>query len=77
MLPLSEAVHHPHLAAREVYVDRGAGPEPAPAPRFSRTAASLGVPPPAQAGADTVEALTAWGIPDVDALLASGAAVQS
>ena len=77
VLPLSEAVHHPHLAARGTYVDRGGAPEPAPAPRFSRTEASLTTPPPARAGQDTREALAAWGIDDVDALLASGAAVQA
>jgi alpha-methylacyl-CoA racemase len=77
VLPLSEAVQHPHLVARSVYVDRGNGPEPAPAPRFSRTAATLSNPPPAGAGQDTRAALTAWGIEDVDALLESGAAVQS
>jgi alpha-methylacyl-CoA racemase len=60
-----------------VYVDRGNGPEPAPAPRFSRTAATLSTPPPAVAGQDTRAALKAWGIEDVDALLESGAAVQS
>jgi alpha-methylacyl-CoA racemase len=79
VLPVSEAVHHPQVVARGTYVDRGAGPEPAPAPRFSRTPATLGTPPPAQAGADTLDALTAWGIPppDVQSLLASGAAVQA
>ena len=51
VLPLSEAVQHPHLVARSVYVDRGTGPEPAPAPRFSRTAATLSSPPPASCGA--------------------------
>ena len=77
VLTPSEAATHPHLAERGVYVDRGHGPEPAPAPRFSRTRATLGAPPPARAGADTVDALTAWGIDDVDALLSSGAAVQA
>jgi alpha-methylacyl-CoA racemase len=77
VLPLSDAVQHPHLVARSVYVDRGNGPEPAPAPRFSRTAATLSTPPPVGAGQDTRDALTAWGIEDVDALLESGAAVQS
>jgi alpha-methylacyl-CoA racemase len=77
VLPLSKAVRHPHLVARSVYVDRGTGPEPAPAPRFSRTAPTLSSPPPAVAGQDTREALTAWGIRDVDALLGSGAAVQA
>ncbi len=78
MLPLSEAVHHPHLVARAVYVDRGGGPEPAPAPRFSRTEATLVLaaarPAPAQ---HTREALAAWGIDDVESLLESGAAFQA
>jgi alpha-methylacyl-CoA racemase len=77
VLTPSEAVRHPHVAARTVYADRGGGPEPAPAPRFSRTRTTLGAPPPDRAGADTVEALTAWGIRGVDSLLASGAAVQA
>ncbi len=76
VLTPTEAAAHPHLAERGVYADRGRGREPAPAPRFSRTQALLGTAPPAQAGADTVAALTAWGIDDVDALLASGAAAQ-
>ena len=75
ILPLPEAVAHPHLAARGTFVERGGTPQPAPAPRFSRTEPSLGMPPRA-AGADTRAALTAWGV-DADALLASGAAVQA
>jgi alpha-methylacyl-CoA racemase len=77
IIPISEAKDHPHLQAREVYVERDGLLQPAPAPRFSRTRASLTTPPTAQAGADTREALTAWGIADVDALIESGAAVQA
>jgi alpha-methylacyl-CoA racemase len=77
VLPLSEAFHHPHLAARGTYVERDGVTEPAPAPRFSRTAPSLTTAPPAQPGQHTVEALAAWGVADVDRLLASGAAVQA
>jgi alpha-methylacyl-CoA racemase len=77
VLPISEAKDHPHLRSREVYVERDGGLQPAPAPRFSRTAASLTTPPPATAGADTRAALEAWGVADVDALLESGAAVQA
>jgi alpha-methylacyl-CoA racemase len=77
VLPLSEAVRHPHLVDRQVYVDRSGAPEPAPAPRFSRTRATLSSPPPPAAGIDTRVALAAWGIEDVDALIASGAAVQA
>jgi alpha-methylacyl-CoA racemase len=36
---LSEAPHHPHLAARGTYSARRGAAEPAPAPRFSRTPA--------------------------------------
>jgi alpha-methylacyl-CoA racemase len=50
--------------------------QPAPAPRFSRTEATLGTPP-TTAGAATVEALEAWGVKDVIALVESGAAVQA
>lgn len=77
VVPLSEAAEHPHNRARGTYVVRDGMLQPAPAPRFSRTAATLGTPPPAQAGADTRAALTAWGVADVDALIADGAAVQA
>jgi alpha-methylacyl-CoA racemase len=50
--------------------------EPAPAPRFSRTPAALTTPPPV-VGSGTRAALTAWGIADVEALIASGAAIQA
>ena len=72
-----EAARHPHLAARGTFVERDGLTQPAPAPRFSRTAPSLTTPPAAQPGAHTREALTAWGIDRVDALLEAGAAVQA
>ena len=75
VLPLTEAAEHPHLKARHTYVDRDGVLQPAPAPRFSRTEPSLTTGPSAPGG-QTREALTAWGVEDVDALLASGAAVQ-
>jgi alpha-methylacyl-CoA racemase len=77
VIPMSEAFHHPHLAARGTFVERDGMTQPAPAPRFSRTSPSLSTPPPDQAGQHTREALTAWGIADVDGLVASGAAVQA
>jgi alpha-methylacyl-CoA racemase len=73
VLPLGAA--HPHLDARGVFVEHEGLRQPAPAPRFSRTPTSLGTPP-AKAGAKTHEALTDWGIEDVEALIASGVAVQ-
>ena len=42
VLPMTEAARHPHLAARGTYVDRDGVLQPAPAPRFSRTGATLG-----------------------------------
>jgi alpha-methylacyl-CoA racemase len=77
ILPMSEATRHPHLEARGTFVEKDGLTQPAPAPRFSRTGASLGLPPAPAAGAHTRAALTAWGIDDVDGLIASGAAVQA
>jgi alpha-methylacyl-CoA racemase len=77
ILPISEAMEHPHMVAREVFVEKSGVRQPAPAPRFSRTTASLSSPPAAKAGIDTREALTAWGIVDVDGLIERGVAVQS
>ncbi len=77
VLSYAEAPQHPHLAARGTYVEHHRVVQPAPAPRFSRTPAALGSPPPHLPGADTRRALAAWGIPDVEALLASGAALQA
>ncbi len=73
----SEARAHPHLAARSTFVERDGVPQPAPAPRFSRTPATLGAPPAVSAGAQTRVALSAWGIGDVEGLLARGVAVQA
>jgi len=73
VLSYAEAPAHPHLAARGTYVEHHGIVQPAPAPRFSRTPAVLGAPP-STPGADTRAALAAWGVDDVDALIASGAA---
>ncbi|MDN5894475.1 MAG: CoA transferase, partial [Nocardioides sp.] len=77
IIPISEAVDHPHMKARGVFVDHEGITQPAPAPRFSRTEATLSRPPAPGAGAHTREALAAWGVSDVDALLEGGAAVQA
>jgi len=76
VVPLAEAYEHPHNVARGTYVERDGLTQPAPAPRFSGTPATLTTPP-AKPGANTRAALTAWGIDDVDALLADGTAVQT
>jgi alpha-methylacyl-CoA racemase len=76
IVPISEAVEHPHIKARGVLVERGGFVQPAPAPRFSRTAAAIGRVA-ESAGDSTRAALAAWGIDDVDRLLEVGAAVQA
>jgi alpha-methylacyl-CoA racemase len=60
VLTLGEAPAHPHLAARGAVVDVDGVQQPGPAPRFSRTPGQVGRPP-ASAGADTRQALQAWG----------------
>jgi alpha-methylacyl-CoA racemase len=76
IIPISEAFEHPHLKARGTFVEQDGHTQPAPAPRFSRTAPTIGRPA-ESAGDSTREALAAWGVDDVDALLESGAAVQA
>lgn len=41
VLTLSEAASHPHLAARQTFVEIGGVVQPAPAPRFSRTPSTI------------------------------------
>ncbi len=76
ILTMAEAVDHPHMAARGIFVEADGITQPGPAPRFSRTAATL-TNGPRKPGEDTREALLAWGIDDVDRILASGAAAQA
>ena len=76
VLSLTEAAADPHLVAREPYVTAGGVTQPAPAPRFSRTPGALSQPPPAP-GQHTTQALTEWGLPDAQDLVACGAAVQA
>jgi alpha-methylacyl-CoA racemase len=77
VIPVSEAARHPHLAARGTFVEHEGLVQPQPAPRFSRTQASLGLPPSPAAGTHTREALAAWGIGGVDGLIERGVAVQA
>jgi alpha-methylacyl-CoA racemase len=37
VLTMSEATKHPHMVAREVFIQHEGATQPAPAPRFSRT----------------------------------------
>jgi alpha-methylacyl-CoA racemase len=60
VLSMEEALAHPHNRARNTFVEVDGIPQPAPAPRFSRTPASLpaaGVAP----GLDLAAAMQGWG----------------
>ncbi|MFJ9814938.1 CaiB/BaiF CoA transferase family protein [Streptomyces sp. NPDC101151] len=64
VLSLSEAPHHPHLAARGTFTDHGGITQPAPAPRFSETPTTVRTGP-ALPGTDTEAVARDWGIPDL------------
>jgi len=61
VLSMSEAPAHPHLRARETFVEKDGFVQPAPAPRFSRTAPGIQGPP-AVPGQHTDAALADWGV---------------
>ncbi len=60
VLDLDEAPEHPHIKHRETFVEAAGVVQPAPAPRFSRTAPEL-VRPPSFEGQHTDEVLAAFG----------------
>ena len=61
VLGLVEARSHRHNLERKVFVEHHGVSQPAPAPRFSRTVPELTTAP-RDPGADTDEALRAWGV---------------
>lgn len=60
VLDWEEALEHPHLKARGTFVEVDGIPQPAPAPRFSRTAPSDPTPPNAIDAATTAAELSNW-----------------
>jgi len=74
MLDFAEAPRHPHNVARGAFVEVDGVTQPAPAPRFSRTAPEIRNRPPV-AGENNREALAAWGFSaaEIDALAAADA----
>ncbi|GAA2284332.1 CoA transferase [Streptomyces ruber] len=62
VLSLREAPHHPHLAARGTFIEVAGVTQPAPAPRFSATPASVRGGP-ARPGAAAADVAHDWGIP--------------
>jgi alpha-methylacyl-CoA racemase len=55
VLTMAEAPKHPHMAARQVFVERHGITQPAPAPRFSRTMSAIREPVMAEIGEITRE----------------------
>jgi alpha-methylacyl-CoA racemase len=71
---MADAPNHAHNKERGTFVEIDGVPQPAPAPRFSRTPSSIQRPP-ANPGEHTEEALLDWGFNtgEVDELKGSGA----
>jgi len=78
VLRMSEAAQHPHNVARNTFIEVAGVTQPAPAPRYSRSATDLPTAP-AHAGQHTRAVLGDWGVDAVriDTLLASGAIRQA
>ena len=78
VLTMSEAAEHPHNVERGTFVEIAGAMQPAPAPRFSRSATEVTMPP-AHAGQHSVEILRDWGFDDgrIEALMESGAVVAA
>jgi alpha-methylacyl-CoA racemase len=60
VLSMTECQEHPHIKARNTFVEVAGASQPGPAPRYSRTKAEISSPPP-HAGQHTDEALADWG----------------
>ena len=74
VLSMTQAHAHPHNVARGTFVDVDGAPQPAPAPRFSRTPSAVQGAPVA-AGTHTDSALLDWGFTadDIRTLRVAGA----
>jgi alpha-methylacyl-CoA racemase len=77
VLTMSEAAKHPHNVARQTFIEVDGVTQPAPAPRFSRTASALPSAP-AHAGQHSRAVLADWGFSTerISALITSGAVVD-
>ncbi|MFH8788695.1 CaiB/BaiF CoA transferase family protein [Streptomyces roseoverticillatus] len=60
VLDPAEAAAHPALRERAAFVDVAGAPQPAPAPRFSRTPAAVPAPAPAPGAHTAADVLSAW-----------------
>ncbi len=60
VLSLDQAAEHPHMREREVLIEVAGVMQPAPAPRFSRTAPGKPTPPEAASASTMEAALAGW-----------------
>jgi alpha-methylacyl-CoA racemase len=76
VLSPADAARHPHNLARRTFLELRGVPQPAPAPRFSRTSLPEPVPP-VHPGESTTDALSDWGFSadDVAKLVDAGVVV--
>ncbi len=76
VLTMSEAAQHPHNIERGTFVEIAGTPQPAPAPRYSRTPAEISRPP-AHPGQHSEEILRDWGFDAarIETLIASRAVI--
>ena len=75
VLEWNEAPRHPHLMARQTFVEIDGIAQPAPAPRFSRSVPDLPTPP-AENDADVAAALAPWLSPARIATLRSDGTIR-
>lgn len=77
VLSLTEALDHPHIKARETFVEFDGVSQPGVAPRFSRTPGAI-TSGPRGPGQDTRHGLLGWGFTarEIDELLAAGAVAE-
>jgi len=73
VLTMQDAMQHPHMQARGIYVEVDGVPQPAPAPRFSRSVPPVPTPPRPATPDNAAEALAGWLPPEeIAALRAAG-----
>jgi len=65
VLEADEVMSHPHISARDTFVEIAGVVQPAPAPRFERTPTATPAPP-AHAGQHTNEVLADWGFGEAE-----------
>jgi len=75
VLSVAEAPRHPHAVARDAYIDIEGVPQPAPAPRFSRTPPTARVAPHRGEHTDEVLGEVGFGTDEIASLRKSGTIV--